>query len=123
MHTRVSVIAALNLASLTLATLTLGACAAGSAPDAPAPAANVSPAPASPALASEDTPDPALVSAAPPELYDATPDGGRVSNADGEFAEQAGEIANAHCLKTMRNVRIVGITADRHSLIFTCQAG
>lgn len=57
-----------------------------------------------------------------PELFDATPDGGRVSNAAGEYAEQAAEIAAAHCLATERNVRIVGASAERHALIFTCVA-
>lgn len=68
---------------------------------------------------------PAAVSAVPsglPELFDATPDGGRVSNADGEYAEQAAEIAAAHCLATDRDVRITGIAMERRALIFTCVA-
>lgn len=66
--------------------------------------------------------DPLAVSAAAgkPELYNATPDGGHIANADGVYADEAAEIAAAHCLKTDRDVRITGVTAQRRSLIFTC---
>ncbi len=57
-----------------------------------------------------------------PELFDATPDGGRVANADGIYADEAAEIAAAHCNATDRDVRITGITLERHALIFTCVA-
>lgn len=64
----------------------------------------------------------APVAAGLPELFDATPDGGRVANADGMYADEAAEIAAAHCNATDRDVRITGLTAERHALIFTCVA-
>lgn len=94
---------------LVIAAVSLAACSAapGAVPDKAA-GETVAPAASDPAVR--------------PQLFDATPDGGRVSNADGEFAEQAAEIAAAHCVATDRNVRIVGLSAERHALIFTCVA-
>jgi hypothetical protein len=57
-----------------------------------------------------------------PELYDATPDGGRIAYAGGQYSDEAAEIAAAHCLETGRDVRIVGLIAERESLVFTCIA-
>lgn len=94
---------------LVIAAVSLAACSAapGTGPDTAASDA-VAPAASDPA--------------GRPELFDATPDGGRIANADGVYAEQAAEIAAAHCLATERHVRITGLSAERHALIFTCVA-
>ncbi len=88
----------MRLFILVIAGLSLAACATG--PTAPAPASE----------------------AGRPVMYDVTADGGRVSNANGEFAMQAADMAEAHCQKTGRSMRVTGITAERMSLIFTCVA-
>lgn len=99
----------MRMSLLVIAAVSLAACSAaqGAGPDTVAKGA-VAPAASDPA--------------GRPELFDATPDGGRVSNADGEYAEQAAEIAAAHCLATDRDVRITGIAMERRALIFTCVA-
>lgn len=55
-----------------------------------------------------------------PVLYDATPTGGRVSNANGEYAAEAARMAADYCWKGGLDMRVTGITAERMSLIFTC---
>ena len=57
-----------------------------------------------------------------PLLHDVTPDGGRVSNANGQYAGEAADIAQAHCGKTGREMRVTGITVERNALIFSCVA-
>jgi hypothetical protein len=65
----------------------------------------------------------------PAELYDLTPDGGRVSNADGNNIEAAPALAKAHCAKTGREMRVVNervllidTPRSRTTLVFLCVA-
>lgn len=57
-----------------------------------------------------------------PALFDVTPDGGFVSNADAEYAGEAAMLAEEHCRKTKREMHVTGLLADRHVISFTCQA-
>ena len=72
------------------------------------------------ACASEPAPSGAAPASGRPVLHDVTPDGGRVSNANGEYAAEAAAIAVEHCRKSNQDMRVTGITAERMSLIFTC---
>ena len=56
-----------------------------------------------------------------PALFDVTPDGGFVSNADAEYAGEAAMLAEEHCRKTKREMHVTGLDADRHAIAFSCE--
>lgn len=56
-----------------------------------------------------------------PALFDVTPDGGSVSNADGDYAGDAAILAEEHCRKTKREMHVTGLNGETHSITFKCE--